>query len=130
MNTIHLTKNYRFITELSDEGFRYELLLTEEDNQVTLHRIDSEEEREDYICAQGVLPVLKELVSETKRYYSHGCYELGGMYESALNVLVYKLFSHGEVRHLMQAYEVNFIEELIEILLAKGSLDYLGDMLI
>lgn len=129
MNTIHLTKDYHFTVEQPDEGFHYELILTEENNQVTLHRIDSEFEREDYICAQGVLPVLKELVSETKRYYSRGCYELGGMYENALNTLVYKLFSYGEVRHLLQAYEINFIVDLMEILLAKGKLDYLGDVL-
>ena len=129
MKFINLTKDYRFTTELSDDGFRYELLLTEEDNQVTLHRIDSEEEREEYICAQGVLPVLKELVWGINNYYSHDCYELGGIYENALNVLVYKLFSYGEVRHLMQAYEVNFIEDLMEILLTKGKLDFLGDML-
>ena len=129
MNSIHLTKDYQFTTELSDEGFRYELLLAEEDHQVTLRRIDSEFEQKEYLCAQGVLPVLKELVSSIVCYYSHGYYELGGIYESALNVLVYKLFLYKELKHLMQAYKVNFIVDLIEILLAKGSLDYLGDML-
>ena len=127
MKTINLTKDYHFTTEPSDEGFRYELLLTEEDNQVTLRRIDSEFEQEEYICAQGVLPVLKELVSSIDWYYSRDCYELGGIYESALNVLVYKLFSHEELEHLMQVFDVNFIVDLIEIMLVKGKLDYLKD---
>ena len=129
MEPIRLTKDYRFTTELSDEGFHYELLLTEEDNQVILRRFDSEFEQEDYVCATGILPVLKELVSSINCYYSHGCYELGDLYKSALNVLIYKLFSHGEVRRLMLANKVNFIEDLMEILLAKGKLDYLEDML-
>ena len=126
--TINLTKNYRFTTELSDEGFRYELLLTMKDNQVTLRRVDSEYgEREDYICAQGVLPILRELVSSITCYYSSGCYELGDTYESALSIIVNKLFSQEELKHLMQVYKVNFIVDLIEIMLEKGKLEYLKD---
>lgn len=129
MKPITLTKDYRFTTEPSEEGFRYELLLTEEDNQVTLRRIDFEFEREECFCAQGVLSILKELVWGINYYYANACVELEGIYESALSVLVYKLFTHKEVKHLMKALEVHTIVDLIEILLAKGSLDYLGDML-
>ena len=127
MKSIHLTKDYRFTADQPDEGFRYELLLTEEDNQITLRRIDSEFEQEEYICAQGVLPVLKELVSSIDWYYSRDCYDLGGIYESALNVLVYELFSHEELKHLIQVFDVDCIADLIEIMLAKGKLDYLKD---
>ena len=93
MKTINLTKEYRFATDLSDEGFHYELLLTEEDNLITLRRIDSEFEQEEYVCATGILPVLKELVSSIECYYSQGSYELGDMYDNALNVLVHKIFT-------------------------------------
>ena len=127
MKTITLTKDYHFTTELSDEGFCYELLLTKENNQVTLRRVDSEFEREDYLCAQGIIPVLRELVSSIDWYYSHGCYELGDMYESALSIIVNKLFSQEELKHLMQVYKVNFIVDLIEIMLEKGKLEYLKD---
>ena len=128
MKTINLTKDYRFTTtEPTDEGFGYELILTEEDNQVTLRRIDSEFEQVEYIGAQGVLPVLKELVSGIDYYYSHDCYELVDLYKSALNVLVYKLFSHEEFKHLKQVFDVNSIVDLIKIMLAKGKLDYLKD---
>ena len=69
MKTINLTKEYRFATEIFDEGFRYELTLSEEGNLITLRRVDSEFEREDYVCAQGTLPVLKELVTSIICYY-------------------------------------------------------------
>ena len=127
MESIKLTKDYRFTTELSDEGFQYELLLTEEGNQITLRRIDVEFERENYICAQGTLPVLRELVTSITCYYSHNCYGLGDMYEKALNVLVYKLFTQEEVKHLLQVFNKHFIVDLIETLLNRGKLDYLKD---
>ena len=127
MKTINLTKDYHFTTELSDEGFRHELLLTEEDNQLTLRRIDLEFERESYVCAQGILPILKEIVSSITCYYSQGCYELGDMYEEALSILVYKIFTQEEVKHLLQVFNKHFIVDLIEILLIKGKLDYLKD---
>ena len=127
MKTINLTKEYRFATDLSDEGFHYELLLTEENNQVTLRRIDSEFEQEDYICATGILPVLKELVSSIDCYYSNGSYELGDMYDNALNVLVHIIFTQEEVKHLLQVFNKHFIVDLIETLLNKGKLDYLKD---
>ena len=127
MKTINLTKAYHFTTDVTDEGFHYELLLTEENNQVTLHRIDSEFEQEDFICAQGILPVLKELVCGITWYYSNGCYELGDIYEDVLKVLVYKIFTYKEVKHLLQFYNKTFIVDLIEIMLAKGKLDYLKD---
>ena len=127
MKTINLTKEYRFTTELSDEGFSYTLLLTEKDNQVTLRRIDSEFEHEDYLCAQGALPVLKELVTSIICYYSNGCYELGDMYQEALSFLVSQIFSKEEIKHLMKVFEVRFIVDLIETMLSKGKLDYLKD---
>ena len=127
MKSINLTKEYRFTSELSDEGFHYELLLTEEDNLITLRRIDSEFEREDYVCAQGALLVLKELVTSIIYYYSNGCYELGDMYERCLNVLVYKIFTQEEVKHLLQVFNKHFIVDLVETLLNQGKLDYLKD---
>ena len=127
MKTINLTQNYHFTTEVSDEGFHYELILTKEDNLITLYRVDSEFEKEEYLCAQGVLPVLKEIVTSIICYYSNGCYELGDMYKNCLDVLIHKLFSEEELKHLLQTYKVNFIVDLIEILLNQGKLDYLKD---
>lgn len=126
MKTINLTKDYYFTTEPSDEGSYVKLLLTMEDSQITLYRCDKD--FEDFVLsAQGTLPVLKELVSHITWCYSHNYYEIGGIYESTLNVLVYKLFSQKEVKHLMQVFDANFIVDLIEIMLAKGKLDYLKD---
>ena len=96
MKTINLTKEHRFNTEPSDEGFSYTLILIEEGNLITLHRVDSEFEKEEYLCAQGVLPVLKELVSSIIWYYSNGCYELGDMYQNCLTLLIHKLYSRKE----------------------------------
>ena len=127
MEPIRLTKDYRFTAELSDEGFRYELILREEGNLITLRRVDLEFEREDYVCAQGALPVLKELVTSIICYYSNGCYELGDMYERCLNILVYKIFTHEKVKRLLQIYKKVFIVDLIEIMLNRGKLDYLKD---
>ena len=127
MKTINLTKEYRFTAELSDEGFSYTLILAKEDNLITLRRVDSEFEQEDYLCATGIIPVLKELVSSIICYYSNGCYELGDMYENCLNVLIRKLYSHEELKSLMQIYKVNFIVDLVETLLNQGKLDCLKD---
>ena len=127
MEPIRLTKEYHFTTELSDEGFQYELLLAEEGNQITLRRIDVEFEREEYICATGIIPILKELVTSIICYYSNGCFELGDMYENCLNVLVYKIFTQEEVKHLLQVFNKHFIVDLVEILLNQGKLDYLKD---
>ena len=127
MKTINLTKEWHFATDLSDEGFNYELLLTEENNLITLRRVDSEFEKEEYLCATGIVPVLKELVTSIICYYSNGSYELGDMYKNCLDVLIHKLFSEKELQSLMQIYKVNFIVDLVEILLNQGKLDYLKD---
>ena len=127
MKTVNLTKDYHFTTEPSDEGSYTDLLLTMEEGKVTLYRYDSDLEYEDCICAQGILLVLKELVSSIIWYYSHNRYELGDVYESALSFLVSKIFSQKELKYLMQVFDVNLIVDLIEILLNKGKLDYLKD---
>lgn len=127
MKTINLTQNYHFTTEISDEGFHYELILTKEDNLITLYRVDSEFEKEEYLCAQGVLPVLKEIVTSIICYYSNGRTELGDMYENCLNVLIHKLYSPKELKSLMKVHKVNFSVDLVETLLTKGKLDYLKD---
>ena len=49
------------------------------------------------------------------------------MYENCLNVLIHKLYSHKELKSLMQIYKVNFIVDLVETLLNHGKLDYLKD---
>ena len=49
------------------------------------------------------------------------------MYESVLNVIVFKLYSPKELEHLMQDYKVHFIVDLVETLLNQGKLDYLKD---
>ena len=128
MKTIDLTKGYYFNTEPDDEGNFTKLLLTEENGKVALYAWEPDLDCEDFVClAEGTLPVLKELVSSINCYYSHNRQELGGIYEDALNVLVYKLFTQEEVNHLLQVYNKHFIVDLIEIMLSKGKLDYLKD---
>ena len=128
MKTIDLTKDYYFNTEPDDEGNFTKLLLTEENDKVMLYAWEPDLDCEDFVClAEGTLPVLKELVSSINCYYSHNRQELGGIYEDALNVLVYKIFTQEEVTHLLQVFNKHFIVDLIEIMLAKGKLDYLKD---
>ena len=128
MKTIDLTKDYYFNTEPDDESNFTKLLLTKENNKVMLYAWEPDLDCEDFVClAEGILPVLKELVSSINCYYSHNRQELGGIYEDALNVLVYKIFTQEEVTHLLQVFNKHFIVDLIEIMLAKGKLDYLKD---
>ena len=127
MKTINLTKDYHFTTEPSDDGSYTDLLLTMEEGKVTLYRYDSDLEYEDCICAQGILDVLKELVSSITWYYSHNRYELGDVYDNALSFLVSKIFSQEEIKHLMEVYKVNFMVDLVETLLTKGKLDWLQE---
>lgn len=126
MKTIDLTKDYYFSTEPDDNGDYTKLLLTEENGKVCLYVW--EPDCDDFVClAEGILPVLKELVSSITCYYSHNRQELGGIYEDALNALVYKIFTYEEVKHLLQVFNKHFIVDLIEIMLEKGKLDYLKD---
>lgn len=128
MKTIDLTKDYYFNTEPDDDGNFTKLLLTEENGKVMLYAWEPDLDCEDFVClAEGTLPVLKELVSSINCYYSHNRQELGGIYEDALNVLVYKIFTQEEVTHLLQVFNKHFIVDLIEIMLAKSKLDYLKD---
>ena len=128
MKTIDLTKDYYFNTEPDDDGNFTKLLLTEENDKVMLYAWEPDLDCEDFVClAEGTLPVLKELVSSINCYYSHNRQELGGIYEDALNVLVYKIFTQEEVTHLLQVFNKHFTVDLIEIMLAKGKLDYLKD---
>lgn len=128
MKTVDLTKDYYFNTEPDDEGNFTKLLLTEENGKVMLEVWEPDLDCEDFVClAEGTLPVLKELVSSINCYYSHNRQELGGIYADALNVLVHKIFTQEEVTHLLQVFNKHFIVDLIEIMLAKGKLDYLKD---
>ena len=128
MKAIDLTKDYYFNTEPDDDGNFTKLLLTEENDKVMLYAWEPDLDCEDFVClAKGTLPVLKELVSSINCYYSHNRQELGGIYEDALNVLVYKIFTQEEVTHLLQVFNKHFIIDLIEIMLVKGKLDYLKD---
>lgn len=128
MKTIDLTKDYYFNTEPDDDGNFTKLLLTKENNKVMLYAWEPDLDCEDFVClAEGTLPVLKELVSSINCYYSHNRYEMGDIYVDALNELVYKIFTQEEVTHLLQVFNKHFIVDLIEIMLAKGKLDYLKD---
>lgn len=128
MKTIDLTKDYYFNTEPDDNGDFIKLCLTKENDNVMLYVWEPDLDCEDFVCvAKGTLPVLKELVSSIICYYSHNRQELGGIYESALNVLVYKIFTHEEVKLLLQVFNKHFIVDLIEIMLVKGNLDWLKD---
>ena len=128
MKTIDLTKDYYFNTEPDDDGNFTKLLLTEENDKVMLYVWEPNLDCEDFVClAEGTLPVLKELVSSITWCYSHNRYEMGDIYGDALNVLVYKIFTQEEVTHLLQVFNKHFIVDLIEIMLAKGKLDYLKD---
>lgn len=128
MKSVNLTKNYYFSTEPDNEGNYVKILLTEENGKVMLELWHPDLDCDDFVCiSEGTLPVLKELVSSINCYYSHNRTELGGIYESALNVLVYKLFTQEEVAQLLQAYNKHFIVDLIETMLEKGKLDWLND---
>ena len=57
-----------FTSEPLADGSYIALNLTGEDDKIALFRWNSKDEREDCICAIGLLPILKDLVSWAKYY--------------------------------------------------------------
>ena len=116
---------FRLASELMEDGEYIELFVTEEDGDVILYGWDSVQEYEDCILAQGILPVLKELVSSAKEYSSLKKEELATVYERATERLIGKILAQETINRLMKLYEVNSTIDLVELLLNKGKLDWL-----
>ena len=114
-----------FTSEPLANGLYIELNLTEEDGEINLYRWDSKSQREDCICATGLLPILKDLVSWARCYSCLEKDELAEVYERALGYIVSKIFAQELLSRLMKEYEVDSTIDLIEILLNLGKLDWL-----
>ena len=114
-----------FTSEPLADGSYIALNLTDEDSKITLYRWNSKDEREDCICAQGVLPVLKDLVSWARYYSCLKKDELTEVYGTALGYLVSQIFAQALLQHLMEVYEVGSTIDLVELLLNQGKLDWL-----
>ena len=119
---------FRLASELMQDGEYIELFVTEEDGDVTLYGWDSVHEYEDCILAQGMLSVLKELVSSAKEYSSLKKEELATVYERATGRLIGKILAQETINRLMKLYEVNSTIDLVELLLNKGKLDWLQEL--
>ena len=116
---------FRLASELMEDGMYIELFVTEEDGDVILYGWDSVHEYEDCILAQGILPILKELVSSARLYASLKKEELATVYERAIERLIGKVLAQETINHLMKMFEVNSTIDLVELLLNKGMLDWL-----
>ena len=116
---------FRLASELMEDGEYIELFVTEEDGDVTLYGWDSVHEYEDCILAQGILPVLKELVLSARLYASLKKEELATVYEHALGRLIGKILAQETLSHLMKVYRVDSTIDLVELLLNQGKLDWL-----
>ena len=114
-----------FTSEPLTDGSYIALNLTEEEGQVVLYRWNSKNEREDCICATGLLPVLKDLVSWSRCYSRLEKDELVEVYGAALGYLVSQIFAQGMLQRLMEAYGVGSTIDLVELLLNQGKLDWL-----
>lgn len=114
-----------FTSEPLANGSYIALNLTEEDGQVVLYRWNSKDEREDCICATGLLPVLKDLVSWARCYACLKKDELAEVYENTLGYLVSQIFAQGMLQRLMGAYSVGSTIDLVELMLNQGKLDWL-----
>ena len=114
-----------FTSEPLTDGSYTTLNLTNEEGQIELYRWNSKDEREDCICAQGVLPVLKDLVSWSRCYARLNKGELAEVYERALEYLVYQIFAQRLLLRLMEEYEVGSTIDLVEGMLNQGKLDWL-----
>ena len=110
---------------LADNSYIALNLTTEEDGKLALYRWNSKSEREDCICAIGLLPILKDLVSWAKCYARLNKGELAEVYERALAYLVYQIFAQRLLSRLMEAYKVGSTIDLVELLLNQGKLDWL-----
>ena len=116
---------FRLASELMKDGEYIELFVTEEDGDVTLYGWDSVHEYEDCILAQGILPVLKELVSGARLYASLKKEELATVYEHALGRLIGKILAQEIINRLMKTFKVDSTVDLVESLLVSGKLDWL-----
>ena len=117
-----------FTSEPLTDGSYIALNLTDEDGKLTLYRWNSKDEREDCICAQGVLPILKDLVSWARCYARLKKDELAEVYENTLGYLISQIFAQGMLQRLMEEYEVGSTIDLVELLLNQGKLDWLREL--
>ena len=119
---------FRLASELMEDGEYIELFVTEEDGDVILYGWDSVHEYEDCILAQGILPILKELVSSARLYASLKKEELATVYERAVGRLIGKILAQETLNRLMRLYRVDSTIDLVELLLNKGMLDWLQEL--
>lgn len=117
-----------FNSEPLADGSYIALNLTDEDGKLTLYRWNSKDEREDCICATGLLPILKDLVSWARCYAHLNKDELATVYERALGHLIYQIFAQGMLQRLMEEYKVGSTIDLVELLLNQGKLDWLQEL--
>ena len=117
-----------FTSEPLVDGSYIALYLTDEDGKLTLYRWNSKDEREDCICAQGMLPVLKDLVAWARCYSCLEKDELAEVYGRALEYLVYQIFAQGMLQRLMETLNVGSTIDLVEVMLNKGMLDWLQEL--
>ena len=117
-----------FTSEPLADGSYIALNLTGEDDKIALFRWNSKDEREDCICAIGLLPILKDLVSWARCYARLNKDELATVYERALEYLIYQIFAQGMLQHLMETLNVGSIIDLVEVMLNKGMLDWLQEL--
>lgn len=117
-----------FTSEPLADGSYTTLNLTNEEGQIELYRYNSKDEREDCICAQGILPILKDLVSWARCYARLNKGELAEVYERTLVYLVYQIFAQAFIQHLMETLNVDSIIDLVEVMLHKGMLDWLQEL--
>ena len=113
---------------LADGSYIALNLTTEEDGKLALYRWDSKSEREDCICAIGLLPILKDLVSWAKCYARLNKSELAEVYERTLSYLVSRIFAQTMLQHLMETLNVGSTIDLVEVMLNKGMLDWLQEL--
>ena len=114
-----------FTSEPLADGSYITLNLTNEDGQVELYRWNSKDEREDCICAQGLLPIFKDLVSWAKYYVRLNKGELAEVYGRTLAYLVSRIFAQTMLQRLMEEYKVGSTIGLVELMLNQGKLDWL-----
>ena len=119
---------FRLASELMEDGEYIELFVTEEDGDVILYGWDSIHEYKDCILAQGILPILKELVSSARLYASLKKEELATVYERAIGRLIGKILAQEVLNRLMRLYRVDSTIDLVELLLNKGMLDWLQEL--
>ena len=117
-----------FTSEPLADGSYTTLNLTDEDGQVVLYRWNSKSEREDCICAVGMLPVLKDLVSWARCYSRLEKDELAEVYESSLSYLVSQIFTQAMLQRLMETLNVGSTIDLVELMLNQGKLDWLQEL--